>query len=159
MKQKNLKLYLDDVRTPKSDEWIVVRSYNEFTLQIGVNGIESFEMISLDHDLGEGAMVEYYTNVKNKQTLDYSNIKEKTGMDAARFLVNLSMDTGIELPKIYVHSANPIGSQNIISYINNYLESKGLEQTCASVSIDHFIESHLELSPELRKLKWDRSKK
>lgn len=153
-----MNLYLDDVRTPKEDGWEVVRNYDDFVMSIRINGLSGYEIISLDHDLGDGAMIEYYTNVKNKNTLDYSNIKEKTGMDAARFLVNLSMDLGIKLPKIYVHSANPIGSQNIISYINNYLESRGLEQTCASVTVDHFIEPHLELSPEVRKLKWDRSK-
>ena len=149
------KIYLDDVRTPIDKDWIVVRNYEEFVNYITNNGLPY--LISFDHDLAD----EHYDPSMYSGNYDdvAKNFKEKTGMDAARFLVNLSMDTGIELPKIYVHSANPIGSQNIISYINNYLESKGLEQTCASVSIDHFIESHLELSPELRKLKWDRSKK
>lgn len=159
MKTEKLKLYLDDVRTPKSNEWDVVRTYDEFVSHIKFNGIDAYEMISLDHDLGDLAMIEYYTNVKNKQVLNYENIKEMTGMDAARFLVNLSIDTKIPLPKIYVHSANPIGSKNIISYINNFLGSCNLEQTCASVTIDHFIDEKFALSPEVRKAKWDRSKK
>ena len=159
MKNDKLKLYLDDVRIPKSEEWEVVRTYDEFVLHIKMNGLNSYETISLDHDLGDGAMIEYYTNVKNNQGLNYNNIQEKTGMDAARFLVNLSIDSKIPLPQIYVHSANPIGSKNIISYINNYLSSYGQKQTCASVTIDHIIDEKFALSPEVRKAKWDRSTK
>lgn len=157
MKIERKKLYLDDVRTPTSDDWVIVRNYDEFVKEINLHGLESFEVISLDHDLGEGAMVEYYTNVKNNFTLDYSNIEEKTGMDCCKFLVNLSMTKNIPLPQIYVHSANPIGSANMMGYINNYLMNCRLPQTCVRVKIEHTIhESHL-ISPEARKAKWDRS--
>jgi len=157
MKTEKKKLYLDDVRTPTSEDWVVVRNYDEFVHQINLYGLESFEVISLDHDLGEDAMVEYYTNVKNNFTLDYNNIQEKTGMDCCKFLVNLSMTKYIPLPQIYVHSANPIGSANMMGYINNYLMNCGLPQTCVRVKIDHTIhESHL-IPPEARKAKWDRS--
>ena len=44
-------------------------------------------------------------------------------MDCARFLVAESMNTKIPLPTIYVHSANPIGSANMIGYINNYFKN------------------------------------
>ena len=64
MKKNKLYLYLDDVRIPKTDNWEVVRNYDEFVAHIKMNGLENYEVISLDHDLGEGAMVEYYTNVK-----------------------------------------------------------------------------------------------
>jgi len=157
MKIEKMKLYLDDVRTPTNEDWVVVRNYDEFVQKINLHGLESFEVISLDHDLGEGAMVEYYTNVKNNFTLDYNNIEEKTGMDCCRFLVSLSMTKDIPLPQIYVHSANPIGSTNMIEYINNYLINCRQTQTCVSVKIEHTIhESHL-IPPEARKSKWDRS--
>jgi hypothetical protein len=69
------------------------------------------------------------------------------------------MEKGIPLPQIYIHSANPIGSANMMGYINNYLMNCGLSQTCIRVKIEHTIdESHM-LSPELRKAKWDRSNK
>jgi hypothetical protein len=125
-----------------------------------LNGLENYEVISLDHDLGEESMYEYYTNVKNNFTLNYDNIvNEKTGMDCAKYLVAKSMEKGIPLPQIYIHSANPIGSANMMGYINNYLMNCGLSQTCIRVKIEHTIdESHM-LSPELRKAKWDRSKK
>jgi hypothetical protein len=120
--------------------------------------LDSFEIISLDHDLGEQAMVEYYTNVRNNYTLDYQNINEKTGYDAAKFLVAESMGKSIPLPQIYVHSANPIGSANIMGYINNYLMNCRLSQTCIRAHIEHTIDEDIQLSPEARKAKWDRSK-
>ena len=151
------RLYLDDVRTPKDDEWIVVRNYDEFVSNINLHGLSNFELISLDHDLGEGAMIEYYTNVKNNYILDYNNINERTGMDCCRFLVSESMNQKIPLPQIYIHSANPIGSANMMGYINNYLMNSGLPQTCVRVKIEHTIDETLQLSPEARKIRWDRS--
>ncbi len=160
MNKEKIWLYLDDVRTPNSENWTVVRNYDEFVSHIMLNGLENYEVISLDHDLGEESMYEYYTNVKNNFTLNYDNIvNEKTGMDCAKYLVAKSMEKGIPLPQIYIHSANPIGSANMMGYVNNYLMNCGLPQTCIRVKIEHTIdESHM-LSPELRKAKWDRSKK
>ena len=154
---KRLRLYLDDIRTPVDDDWIVVRNYDEFVAQIKLNGLGNFEVISLDHDLGEGAMVEYYTNVKNNYMLDYNNIEERTGMDCCRYLVSESMNEKIPLPQIYVHSANPIGSANMMGYINNYLMNCRLPQTCVRVQINHTIDDIHMLSPEERKAKWDRT--
>ena len=153
-----MRLYLDDVRTPKNDEWIVIRNYEEFVSKIRLAGLENFEVISLDHDLGNTAMVEYYTNVRNNYTLEYSNILEKTGYDAAKFLVAESMNKNIPLPQIYVHSANPIGSANIMGYVNNYLMNCRLPQTCIRVNIEHTIDENFQLSEEARKAKWDKSK-
>jgi len=152
-----LRLYLDDIRTPVDDDWIVVRNYDEFVKQLKLNGLGNFEVISLDHDLGEGAMVEYYTNVKNNYMLDYNNINERTGMDCCRYLVSESMNEKIPLPQIYVHSANPIGAANMMGYINNYLMNCKLPQTCVRVQINHTISEIHMLSPEARKAKWDRS--
>jgi hypothetical protein len=159
MRTEKIKLYLDDVRTPNDETWVVVRNYDEFVEKINLHGLESFDVISLDHDLGEGAMVEYYTNVKNNYTLDYNNIEEKTGYDCCKYMVNISMTKNIPLPQIYVHSANPIGSANMMGYINNYLMNCRLPQTCVRVQIPHTIEEPLQLSPEVRKQRWDRSKK
>ena len=157
MRTERLKLYLDDVRTPNDKAWDVVRNYDEFVLYINLHGLESIEAISLDHDLGEQAMIEYYTNVKNNYTLDYNNIHERTGYDCCKYLVNVSLTKHIPLPQIYVHSANPIGSANMMGYINNYLMNCGFPQTCIRVQIPHTIEETLQLSPEARKAKWDRN--
>jgi hypothetical protein len=103
-------------------------------------------------------MVEYYTNVKNNSTLDYSNIYEKTGYDAAKFLVSESMTHNIPLPQIYVHSANPIGAHNIMGYINNYLKNSKQPTTCIFATTKHTIDERWVMSPAARKAKWDRSK-
>ena len=150
-------IYLDDVRTPVADNWIVVRNYEEFVDAVEKTGLENIEVISLDHDLGEQAMVEYYTNVKNNYQLDYSNIQEKTGYDCCKYLVSKSMESNIPLPQIYVHSANPIGSANMMGYINNYFMNTRQPQTCIRVSIPHTIQEEFHLSPEARKARWDKS--
>ncbi len=143
-----IRLYLDDVRTPLDPnnawiegipQWQVVRNYEQFVSHIQYNGLENYDVISLDHDLGDSAMKEYFYNVSPNYTLDYNNITEKTGLDCAKFLVAESMSTSIPLPQIYVHSANPIGSANIMGYINNYLMNQRLPQTCVRVQIKHKV--------------------
>jgi hypothetical protein len=139
MRKEKMRLYLDDVRTPSAEDWQIVRSYDEFVAHIRMHGLENYEVISLDHDLGDTAMNEYYNNVHPNYTLDYNNIKEKTGLDCAKWLVAESMNKNIPLPQIYTHSANPIGSANIMGYINNYLMNCRLPQTCIRVKIEHTI--------------------
>ena len=139
MKKNKIYLYLDDVRIPTEGEWQVVKNYDEFVAHIKLNGLENYETISLDHDLGESAMQEYYTNTKPNFELDYNRIEEKTGMDCARFLVAESMITNIPLPQIFVHSANPIGSANMMGYINNYRHVSRLPQNCVRVQIEHTV--------------------
>ena len=142
MNNKNkIWLYLDDVRIPKTDNWEVVRNYDEF----------------VSHDLGEGALIEYYTHTKQNYELDYNRIIEKTGMDCARFLVAESMNTKIPLPTIYVHSANPIGAANMIGYINNYLKNCKLPEVCVKVNIEHTFTQ--ELSEQERNDRWNLMKK
>ena len=112
------KIYLDDVRTPVKDGWTVVRSYEEFVDKVVELGLNSIEIISFDHDLGDTAMEEYYNNVSPNFTLNYDNIKEKTGLDCAKWLVNFFYETEtfwcekcrsdkkkgeIPFPLVYVH--------------------------------------------------------
>jgi hypothetical protein len=157
---KKLRLYLDDIRTPKGDDWVVVRNYDQFVSIIRLNGLENFDLMSLDHDLGDQAMEEYYTNAKNNYQINYENIiNEKTGYDCCKFLVSESMTKNIPLPQIYVHSANPIGAHNMIGYINNYLKNCRLPDLCREFKFEFTIDENLILSPEARKAKWDRSNK
>ena len=152
-KNKRIYLYLDDVRIPTEGEWQVVKNYDEFVAHIKLNGLENYETISLDHDLGEGAMQEYYTNVKPNYELDYKRIEEKTGMDCARFLVAEAMNAKIPLPNVYVHSAIPIGSANMMGYINNYFMNSRLPQTCIRATIDHTYEEVLTEEERLKRFK------
>lgn len=149
------RIYLDDVRTPiEKDNWVIVRSYDEFVEKINEIGLENIDMISLDHDLGDTAMNEYFNNVSPNYKLDYDNIHEKTGYDCAKWLVNHFYDKNpdweilgrlqkksltINFPTVLVHSANPIGSANIMGYINNFLMNEAQQQTCVRVHIPHSI--------------------
>lgn len=136
---EKVRVYLDDVRTPIEEDWIVCRDYDEFVDKVNEIGLDNIYMISLDHDLGETAIREYFKNVKTNYILDYDNIHEKTGYDCAKWIVEESMNKGIDLPLIMVHSANPIGSSNIMGYINNYLKNKRLPQNCTRHKIPHTV--------------------
>jgi len=140
-----LKIYLDDVRTPvpQNDgktEWTVVRSYEEFVQKVTEIGLENIDVISLDHDLGPSAMREWHNNVYHNYTLNYDNIEEKTGYDCAKWLVEQWMD-GKTVVDVYTHSANAIGSANIMGYINNYRHVSRLPQNCVRVRIPHTVEN------------------
>lgn len=138
-------IYLDDVRTPVDPRWEVVRNYEEFVEKVEKIGLENIEVISLDHDLGDTAMQEYFNNVSPNYSLDYSNISERTGYDCAKWLVNHFYDrqekqtSSSTFPLVYTHSANPIGSANIMGYINNFLMNERRPQTCQRVTIEHTI--------------------
>ena len=60
MFKKDIYLYLDDVRIPKDDRWEVVTNYDEFVAHINLHGLENYECISLDHDLGEDSGYKWY---------------------------------------------------------------------------------------------------
>ena len=106
-----MKVFLDDIRMPPDKSWVVVRSYDEF-----VNLVKStphiITEISFDHDLG----VE-----------EDGKTPTKSGMDAAKFLVDYIIDEkpiiGKLLEKIIVHSANPAGKANILGYFSSAKKS------------------------------------
>ena len=140
------KIYLDDVRTPMDSDWVVVRDFTQFCDAVSAIGITNIDVISLDHDLGPSAMSEYFNNVALNYKLDYNNISELTGYDCAKWLVQYWYDTSTgahsHFPKVYTHSANPIGSANIMGYINNFFMNNGRPQTCVRVQIPHTIKEN-----------------
>lgn len=107
----NKKLYLDDIRVPRTKDWVIVRSYKEFVDWITLNGLP--DEISFDHDLSD---------VK-EEVLDfdkYQDHREMTGYDCAKWLCEYCLDNGLPIPKWNVHSANTVGKQNIDGILNNY---------------------------------------
>jgi len=157
---KKCKIYLDDFRIPLNGEsdpysqygdWILVKNYHQFCLAVEEKGLENIAVISLDHDLDDTAMQEYFNNVSPNYTLNYDNILEKTGLDCAKWLVNhfykknpearkthrMFRGTELKFPLVYVHSANPIGSGNITGYINNFLMNEGQPQNCVRARFPH----------------------
>jgi hypothetical protein len=154
-------IYLDDIRTPIKGDWILVRTYNEFVKAVEEIGLENIDTISLDHDLGDDAINEYLYNTVTSYKIDYDNISEKTGYDCAKWLIGYfyttspnrsemrrsdKKQTPINFPKVYTHSANPIGSANIMGYINNFLANETKEQTCTRISIEHTISNSIEIN-------------
>jgi len=136
-------IYLDDVRTPTQGDWIVVRNYDEFVAKITELGLENIKLISLDHDLGESAMREWHNNVYTNYTLDYNNITEKTGMDCTKWLVEQWME-GKPYCRVMVHSANAVGSANMMGYINNYCHIHRLPQECMRWIVPHTMETQID---------------
>lgn len=88
-------LYVDDIRFPEyfhqiGAEITVARTYDEAIQYID----DSYDIISLDHDLGE----------------------EKTGYDIAKYIVENQLKIG----KVAIHSANPVGRDNIKQLLTHY---------------------------------------
>ena len=115
-------LFLDDNRIPTDVtwvnlpkcSWVVVKNYKSFRETIWNMGIPKF--ITYDHDLAD---CHYGHGLKGDEIL-YDSYDEKTGYECAKFLVNECNKLGVKHPPYIVHSMNPIGKQNIISYVESY---------------------------------------
>jgi hypothetical protein len=109
-------LWLDDERFPPentdpdypshfprvSPEWRIARNFHDAKWLIETYGIPVF--MSLDHDLGARALF--------------------TGMDFIKWFCD-HLNTGKELPegfRLYVHSQNPVGRENMMRYFQNFLK-------------------------------------
>ncbi len=104
------------------DKVDIVTNYNEFVNYIEKNGLPSF--ISFDHDLSKERYEEWIAAKIERREFEYSNLKEKTGLDCAKFLVQYCEKNNLSIPDYYVHSHNDNGKKNIISYLESYKKSK-----------------------------------
>ena len=107
-------LFLDDLRSPADaanplgiNKWVIARSVKAAKELVNVRGAPS--VISFDHDLGE----------------------EEDGYSFAKWLVEKDLNAlenhrDFLLPdfRFQVHSANPIGAENIEKLLNNWLKYK-----------------------------------
>ena len=109
-------LWLDDYRNPKNwidyiknvfpaivkekYEIVWVTSYDEFVKYINYYGLP--DAIGFDHDLAD------------------EGPNEKTGYDAAKFLVDYCLDNNEDLPEFVSQSDNPAGRENILRLLNNF---------------------------------------
>ena len=121
-----MKLFLDDVRVPydvfkmiinpiyeNNEDWVIVKHYYEFVSYIKENGIPDF--LSFDHDLS----FDHYLSENQEGDIDYNSLKEKTGYDCAKWLVQYCLENNLTIPDYYVHSANPVGKKNIECFLSN----------------------------------------
>ena len=137
---QELNIFLDDIRSPdqchymhnasvyRTTEWKIVRNYDEFVGLIESEFKKGIwpKTISFDHDLGHS----HYGIPVTKETYDsvYLGLEEKTGLDCAKFLVNFCLEHSLELPHCMVHSMNTVGTENIISLLQNFIEFRANEK-------------------------------
>lgn len=99
-----MKLFIDDIRFPLTDDFKIVRTSHEAINYVKENGCPQF--ISFDHDLGGN----------------------DTAMIFVKWLVECDMDNDSKIiPANFnfnVHSKNPVGARNIESYLNSYLSQR-----------------------------------
>lgn len=118
-----MKVFLDDIRNPEEaatymharigklnpiylENWMVVRNYEDF-IHVVEKNFDSITHISFDHDLAD----EHYDHT----TWENPMYTEKTGLDCAKWLKQFYKEKETDLPVLFVHSMNPIGTQNIIN--------------------------------------------
>lgn len=121
-----IKIFLDDVRQPEDclgymhqrigslnpiyrEKWEIVRNFDEFVSAIGTAYMAKIEIthISFDHDLADI----HYDPTTNIESFEY---QEKTGLDCAIWFKEFYEKNSLELPVMFVHSMNPVGTKNII---------------------------------------------
>lgn len=102
-----MKMYIDDIRNPKGEFDIIVRSSDEAIAYMTANGCPDFT--SYDHDLGG----------------------EDTSIIIIKWMIERDLDMqGAFIPDNFewnVHSANPVGAANIEGYLNAYITSKNID--------------------------------
>lgn len=97
-----VQLWLDDIRTPPTQEWIWVKNYDQAVAYVEQHGLP--DHISFDHDLGDQGA--------------------PTGYDFAKWLVNQDLNGNINLGSSWsyaLHTANPVGRENIRKLLENYI--------------------------------------
>lgn len=121
-------LFLDDERKPSQVtwvqlplvEWTIVRNFEQMTKLVTERGLPA--TVSFDHDLAEEHYRPsmYAADGHYNQYYGDGTFKEKTGYECAKWLVMYCADRGLAFPTYYVHTLNPIGLENIKSYIKSY---------------------------------------
>lgn len=99
-----MKIWLDDIRTPPDESWTWCKSAQEFEKTFVHHFHEIFE-ISFDHDLASF----------NSLTGD-----EITGYHCLCMVEKFARhNIDWTIPKMHVHSANPVGAQRMLKVINS----------------------------------------
>jgi len=127
-----MKLFLDDVRDPQDcagymykrigalnpiyvqGGWHIVRNYEQFK-----EAIECFYKrithISFDHDLADEHIMLGHAKYVDWDEYHRQDNREKTGLDCARLVKQFYQENELPLPIMFVHSMNPVGTENIIN--------------------------------------------
>ena len=128
-------LWLDDIRDPHQDDWLVfspiprqditevvwVKSYQEFIDWIKQSGLP--DGICFDHDLGMDVAIKAREKGMSKRKSRLLKQEEKTGHDCAKWLVEYCMGHDKPLPLYNIQSANPVGASNIDGLLKSFIRS------------------------------------
>lgn len=91
-----MKIFLDDMRKPPDETWAVCRTARE---AIHLLTAGHAEIISLDHDLGDGVL---------------------TGYDVCKWIESqVYFDDSYTPPEMKIHSGNPVGRKNMKAAIDS----------------------------------------
>lgn len=93
------KLYLDDERSLPDSSWTLAKSSTEAIDLVKAKGMPS--VMSLDHDLGE----------------------QDTSLVFLKWLAFDSKYSALACPQYTVHSANPVGRDNILAFLASWKKS------------------------------------
>ena len=123
------KLYLDDLRYPDlHPDWRIARNYHDAVWMVTNYGLPYY--ISFDHDLAD---VHYNLDSDYGPLDDFVDgtprgnaPREFTGYDFAKWLCQWVMDNDVCLNDFDygVHSANPVGAENIRCYMANFMKDR-----------------------------------
>jgi hypothetical protein len=100
----NYRLFIDDLRDPVSSSWAIARTSAEAIALLETRGCPG--EISFDHDLGG----------------------DDTAMIVVKRMIEMDLDaSGRFIPCDFtfsVHSANPVGAENIAALLHSYLQHR-----------------------------------
>lgn len=126
------RLFLDDWRIPRDcatymwqrktdcrdyhEDWTVARSFGQFARYIDSIGIP--DLVSLDYDLAD--VEELKESLGIEEWFSLAENREYNGTDCLAHLISRCRKEGKPLPKIYIHSANPDGSDEMKKMISEF---------------------------------------
>lgn len=104
------RLWIDDMREPPDESWIVARKVQS---AINILGQYSYQWdeISLDHDIENRPSDETFNPVARYIALMYGNMQKVES---------------VKMPKITIHSINPVGAKEMQQILKDY----GIDAKC-----------------------------
>jgi len=127
-----MKIFLDDIRCPSEcasymhkrigklnpiyleGNWYIVRNYEQFQQAI-IDHSNIITHVSFDHDLADEHYHSSMYDGRDVYEKHLQTVKEKTGYECAKWLKEYYDFREKSLPTMFVHSMNPVGTENIIN--------------------------------------------
>ncbi len=99
----NTKLFVDDIRSAPDKSWDIARSFIE---AINLLTLNNYEVVSLDHDLGD---------------INNAEGRERTGYDVLMWMLDRKYTGSAYVPEtVIVHTANPPARLKMQGIVDRY---------------------------------------